>query len=135
MSGQQMSVVPTEWGEPDSRPGTYYDLLWIALAVVMLGTIVYYEPFSLTVFVTAQRLTGTTILGVGLGIAVTYGSFVSERYQRLWADFRIRFPGLFVLVMTGQLGLTVAPTWTLLTMLATLLTLIPLRVLAYLHTR
>ena len=135
MSDQQMSVVPTEWGEPDSRPGTYYDLLWTGVAVVVVGTVVYWEPFSLTVFVTAQRLTGATILGVGLGIAVTYGSFVSERYQRLWADFRIRFTGLFILIMTGQLGLAVAPTWTLLTMLATLLTLIPLRVLVYLHTR
>ena len=132
---QQMSVIPTEWGEPDSRPGVYYDLLWIGLAVVVLGAFAYWEPFSITVSITPQRLAGTTILGMGLGIAVTYGSFVSERFQRLWADDRIRFAGLFVLIMGGQFGFAVAPTWTVLTMLVTFFTLIPLRIAIYLHTR
>ena len=130
-----MSVIPTEWGEPDSRPGVYYDLLWIGLAVVVLGALAYWEPFSITVSITPQRLAGAMILGIVLGIAVTYGSFVSERYQRLWADGRIRFSGLFVLIMGGQLGLAVAPTWTVLTMLVTFFTLIPLRVAIYLRTR
>lgn len=130
-----MSVTPTEWGEPDSRPGVYYDLLWIGLAVVVFGALAYWEPFTITVSITPQRLVGATILGMVLGIAVTYGSFVSERFQRLWADFRIRFAGLFVLIMGGQLGLAVAPTWTVLTMLAVFLTLIPLRVAIYLRTR
>jgi len=106
-----MSVIPTEWGEPDSRPGVYYDLLWIGLAVVVLGALAYWEPFSISVSITPQRLFGATILGVVLGIAVTYGSFVNERYQRLWADGRIRFAGLFAIIMGGQLGLAVAPTW------------------------
>jgi len=129
-----MSAIPTEWGEPDSRSGVYYDLLWMGLAVVVLGALTYWKPFSITVSITPQRLAGATILGVVLGIAVTYGSFVNERFQRLWADFRIRFAGLFVLIMGGQLGLAVAPTWTILTMLATFLTLIPLRVAIYLRT-
>jgi len=130
-----MSVIPTEWGEPDSRPGVYYDLLWIGLAVVVLGALTYWEPFLITVSITPQRLAGAMILGIVLGIAVTYGSFVSERYQRLWADGRIRFAGLFVLIMGGQLGLGVAPTWTVLTMLVTCFILIPLRVAIYLRTR
>jgi len=130
-----MSVIPTEWGESDSRPGVYYDLLWIGLAVVVFGALAYWEPFTITVSITPQRLAGATILGVVLGIAVKYGSFVSERFQRLWADFRIRFAGLFVLIMGGQLGLAVAPTWTVLTMLAVFLTLIPLRIAIYLRTR
>ncbi|ELY62058.1 hypothetical protein C492_08515 [Natronococcus jeotgali DSM 18795] len=121
-----MSLIPTEWGEPDSRPGIYYELLWIGLAVVVLGTLAYWEPFLITISIT---------LGVILGIAVTYSSFVSERFQRLWADFRIRFAGLFVLSMGVQLGLAVAPTWTVLTMLVTFLILIPLRVAVYLRTR
>ena len=129
-----MSVIPTEWGEPDSRPGVYYDLLWIGLAVVVFGALAYWEPFSITVSITPQRLFGATILGVVLGIAVTYGSFVNERYQRLWADGRIRFAGLFAIIMGGQLGLAVAPTWTVLTMLVTFSTLIPLRVAIYLRT-
>ncbi|NKE37323.1 hypothetical protein GWG54_16165 [Natronococcus sp. JC468] len=130
-----MSVIPTEWGKPDSRPGIYYELLWIGLAVVVLGTLAYWEPFSITISITPQRLASATTLGVILGIAVTYSSFVSERFQRLWADFRIRFAGLFVLSMGVQLGLAVAPTWTVLTMLATFLILIPLRVAVYLRTR
>jgi len=130
-----MTVVPTEWSEPDSRLGTYYDLLWTGLAIVALGAVVYWEPISITVSITPQRLAGATILGVTLGIAVTYGSFVSERFQRLWETSRIRFAGLFVFVMGGQLGLNVVPTWTVLTMLAFLLTLIPLRVVIYFRTR
>ncbi|ELY54268.1 hypothetical protein C492_16493 [Natronococcus jeotgali DSM 18795] len=130
-----MPVIPTEWGEPDSRPDIYYELLWIGLAVVVLGTLVYWEPFLITISITPQRLAGATTLGVILGIAVTYSSFVSERFQRLWANFRIRFAGLFVLSMGVQLGLAVAPTWTVLTMLATFLILIPLRVAVYLRTR
>ncbi|SFR98134.1 hypothetical protein SAMN05216559_1978 [Halomicrobium zhouii] len=130
-----MSVIPREWGEPDSRPGFYYDLFWIGLAVVVLGVLAYWEPFSITVSSTPRRLAGATILGVFLGIAVTYGSFVNERFQRLWADFRIRFAGLFVLIMVGQIGFAVAPMRTVLTMLATFLTLIQLRVAVYLRTR
>ncbi|WP_256295976.1 hypothetical protein [Haloarchaeobius salinus] len=130
-----MSVIPTEWGEPDSRLGLYYELLWIGLAVVVFGALAYWEPFSITVSITPQRLAGATILGVVLGIAVTYGTFVSDRFQGLWADFRIRFAGLFVLIMGVQLGLAVAPTWTVLTMLATFLTLVPLRIAIYLRTR
>jgi len=130
-----MSVVPTEWGEPDSRLGLYYDLLWGGLAVVVFGALAYWEPFTITVPITPQRLAGTTILGVVLAIGLMYGSFVSERLQRLWANVRIRFAGLFVLIMGCQLGLAVAPAWTVLTMLATSLTLIPLRVAIYRRTR
>jgi len=130
-----MTVVPTEWSEPDSRLGVYYELLWIALAIVGFGALAFWELFSITVSITPQRLSGATILGVTLGIAVTYGSFVSERFQRLWETSRIRFAGLFIFIMGVQLGLNVAPTWTVLTMLALLLTLIPLRVAIYLHTR
>ena len=130
-----MTVVPTEWSEPDSRLGTYYDLLWTGLAIVALGAVVYWEPLSITVSITPQGLAGATILGVALGIAVTYSSFVSERFQRLWETSRIRFAGLFIFVMGVQLGLRVAPTWTVLTMLAFLLTLIPLRVAVYFRTR
>jgi len=128
-----MTVVPTEWSEPDSRLGAYYDLLWTGLAIVALGALVYWEPFSITVSITPQRLAGATILGVTIGIAVTYGSFVSER--RLWENFRIQFAGLFVFIMSVQLGLNVVPTWTVLTLLAFLLTLIPLRVVIYFRTR
>jgi hypothetical protein len=130
-----MTVVPTEWSEPDSRLGVYYELLWIALAIVGFGALAFWELFSITVSITPQRLSGATILGVTLGIAVTYGSFVSERFQRFWENSRIRFAGLFIFIMGVQLGLNVAPTWTVLTMLALLLTLIPLRVAIYLHTR
>ncbi|ELZ23075.1 hypothetical protein C477_03140 [Haloterrigena salina JCM 13891] len=124
-----------EWGEPDSRTGVYYDSLWTGLAVIVLAALAYWEPFSITVSITPPRLAGATTLGVILGVAVMYGLFVSERLQRLWADFRIRFAGLFALIMGGQLGLTIAPTWTVLTMLTTFLTFIPLRVAIYLHTR
>ena len=130
-----MTVVPTEWSEPDSRLGAYYDLLWTGLAIVALGVLVYWEPVSITVSITPQRLVGATILGVTLGIAVTYGSFVSERFQRLWKNSRIRFAGLFVFIMGVQLGFNVAPTWTVLTMLAYFFILIPLRVGIYFRTR
>jgi hypothetical protein len=130
-----MSVIPTEWAEPDSRLGFYYDLLWTGLVVVVFGVLAYWEPFSITVSITPQRLAGATILGVILSVAMTYGSFVSGRFQRLWADFRIRFASLFMLIMGGQFGLAVAPTWMVLTVLMTFLTFIPLRVAIYLHTR
>lgn len=128
-----MTVVPTEWSEPDSRLGAYYDLLWTGLAIVALGVLVYWEPVSITVSITPQRLAGATILGVTIGIAVTYGSFVSER--RLWENSSIRFAGFFIFIMGVQLGLDAAPTWTVLTMLVFLLTLIPLRVVIYFRTR
>ncbi|ELZ38935.1 hypothetical protein [Halorubrum tebenquichense] len=130
-----MTVVPTEWSEPDSRLGVYYELLWIGLAIVGFGAVAYWELFSVTVSITPQRLTGAIILGVTLGTAVTYGSFVSERFQRLWETSPVRFAGLFVFIMGVQLGLNVAPTWTVLTMLASLLTLVPLRVAVYFRTR
>ena len=130
-----MTVVPTEWSEPDSRLGVYYELLWIGLAIVSFGALAYWELFSITVSITPQRLAGATILGVTLGIAVTYGSFVSERFQRLWKNSRIRFAGLFVFIMGVQLGFNVAPTWTVLTMLAYFFILIPLRVGIYFRTR
>lgn len=130
-----MSAIPTTWGEPDSRPGLCYDLLWTTLAVAVLGAVAYWEPFSIAVSITPTRLLGATAIGGTLGVALTYGSFVSERSQRLWADFRIRFGGLFVLIMGGQVGLAVAPTWTLLTMLVTFLAVIPLRVYVYLRAR
>ena len=128
-----MTVVPTEWSEPDSRLGVYYELLWIGLAIVGFGALAYWELFSITVSITPQRLAGATILGVTIGIAVMYGSFVSER--RLWENSSIRFAGLFIFIMGVQLGLDAAPTWTVLTMLAFLLTLIPLRVVIYFRTR
>ena len=130
-----MTVVPTEWSEPDSRLGVYYELLWIGLAIVGFGAVVYWELFSITVSITPQRLVGATILGVTLGIAVTYGSFVSDRFQRLWENSRIRFAGLFVFIIGVQLGFNVAPTWTVLTMLAYFFILIPLRVGIYFRTR
>jgi len=130
-----MTVVPPEWSEPDSRLGVYYELFWIGLAIVGFGALAYWELFSITIAVTPQRLASATLLGVTLGIAVTYGSFVSERVQRLWETSRIRFAALFVFAIGVQLGLDVAPTWTVLTMLAFLLTLIPLRVAVYFRTR
>ena len=130
-----MLVILPEWAEPDSRPGLYYELLWIGLAVVVLGALAHWEPFSITVSITPKRLAGETILGVVLGIAVMYIGFVNERFQRLWADSRIRFVGLFVLIMGVQLGLAVAPTWMVLMMVATFLTLLPLRVAIYLRSR
>ena len=130
-----MTVVPTEWSEPDSRLGVYYELLWIGLAIVGFGAVAYWDLFSITVSITPQRLVGATILGVTLGIAVTYGSFVSERFQRLWENSRIQFAGLFVFIIGVQLGFNVAPTWTVLTMLAYFFILIPLRVGIYFRTR
>jgi len=130
-----MTVAPPEWSEPDSRLGVYYELFWIGLAIVGFGALAYWELFSITIAVTPQRLASATLLGVTLGIAVTYGSFVSERVQRLWETSRIRFAALFVFAIGVQLGLDVAPTWTVLTMLAFLLTLIPLRVAVYFRTR
>jgi hypothetical protein len=130
-----MSVIPAEWSEPDSRPGLYYDLFWMGLAVVVFGALAYLEPFYITVSSTPRRLAGATILGVVLASTMTYGSFGSERLQRLWAEFRLRFVGMFVIAMGVQLGLAVAPAWTVLTALATFVTLIPLRVVIYLRMR
>lgn len=113
----------------------YYELFWIGLAIVGIAALAYWELFSITIAVTPQRLASATLFGVTFGIAVTYGSSVSERVQRLWETSCIRFAALFVFVMGVQLGLNVAPTWTVLTMLAFLLTLIPLRVAVYFRTR
>jgi|AntRauMinimDraft_4_1070384.scaffolds.fasta_scaffold00847_1 hypothetical protein len=123
-----MPSIPPEWGEPDSRLGVYYDILWIGLAVVGIVVLTSWEVFSITVSTTPQRLVGATIIGGTLGVAVTYGSFVSERTQQFWEDSRIRFASLFILIMGVQLGLYVAPAWTVLTLLASFLTLVPLRV-------
>lgn len=130
-----MTVIPTEWREPDSRPGLYYELLWTALAVAVLGAIAAWEPFSMTVDVTPTRLLGSLALGAVLASGLTYVSFGNERTRQLWSDFRIRFVALFVLIMGGQLGLDVAPTWTLLTGLATFLAYVPLRLLVYRRTQ
>lgn len=126
-----MSVVPTDWSEPDSRPGFYYDLFWSGLAVVVLGAIAYWEPFGMAVSVTVPRLVGATLLGGVFSVALTYASFGSERLRQYWADFRVRFAGLFVFIVAGQFALRFAPTWTLFTLLATVLAFIPLRVIVY----
>ena len=135
MLSQQMSVIPMEWSEPDSRLGVYFDLFWMGLAAVVFGAAVYWEPFSVTVSITPQRLAGAIILGVILSVALTYFSFVSVRLHRRWVKVAVRFAVICGLIMAGQRGLAVAPTWTVLTVLATVLAAIPLRVAVYLHTR
>jgi hypothetical protein len=130
-----MPLVPREWGDPDSRPGVYYDIFWTGLAIVAIVAVTYWELFTITISITPQRLVGATIIGGTFAIAVTYGSFVSERIQQLWEDSRIRFAGLFLLIMGVQLGLGAAPTWTVLTLLASFLALIPLRVAIYIRAQ
>lgn len=130
-----MSVIPTEWREPDSRPGLYYELLWTVLAVAVLGAIVHWEPSSIAVDVTTTRLFGSLALGGILAGGLAYVSFGNERIQQLWSDSRIRFVALFALIMSWQLGFDVAPTWTLLAGLATCLAYVPLRVFVYRHTQ
>ncbi|MDL0144726.1 MULTISPECIES: hypothetical protein [Halobacteriales] len=131
-----MSVIPTEWSEPDSRPGVYFDVLLMGLLVVGIGAIAYWEPGSITLSITPQRLAGAIIPGVVLGVAMTYFYIVSERFQGLYADSHITwFVGNLLLAIGISLGLAVAPTWTLLTILATLLTFIVLRVAIYIRTR
>lgn len=130
-----MSVIPTEWSKPDSRPGVYFDVLLMGLLVVGIGAIAYWEPGSITLSITSQRLAGAIIPGVALGGAMTYFYILSERFQGLWADSLItRFACLFVLGIGIQLGLAVAPMWTLLTIQATFLTFIVLRVAIYFRT-
>lgn len=131
-----MSVIPTEWGEPDSRIGVYFEVFVMGLLVVILGAIVYREPFTIAISITPRRLAGATILGCVLGIAMTYLTILNERFRRLWADSHIfRFSGLFMLIMGSQLALNIAPARTLLTMIATALTFIPLRVAIYRRAR
>lgn len=131
-----MSIIPIEWGEPNSPPGVYFDLLSTGLVVVVFGALAYWQPFSITVSITPRRLAGATLLGVIFSVAMAYVSFVNERFRHLWVDSHfIRFAGIFVLIIGGQLGLAIVPTWTVLTILATFLTFIPLRVAIYLRTR
>ena len=129
-----MQVFPTTWNEPDSRPGVYLHVCLYGLLSLVIGATIYWQPGSLRLSITPQSLAGATTLGIILATALTYGSFISERLQRLWADIRIRFTGLFVLIFGVQLMLGDAPTWTALTLLSICLAFIPLRVGVYART-
>lgn len=130
-----MSVIPDEWGEPDSRAGTFYDVLWATVALVSFGTLAYFEPFSIAVVITPFRFVGLTALGVSLGFVVSYVSFTNNRYREFWATERYRFAGLFLLIVGGQVGIALIPTWTILTLFITFLTAIPIRLCVYLRTK
>lgn len=131
-----MPIIPTEWSEPDSRLGVYFDVLLMGLLVVVIGAIAYWEPGSISLSITPQRLAGAILPGVILGVTMTYFYIVSERFQRLYANSHIiRFVIIFAVIIGGQLGFAVAPTWTLFTILATLITFILLRVAIYRRTR
>ena len=134
VSSSYMQVFPTTLSEPDSRSGVYVYVCLYGLLSLLIGATIYWQPGSLTLSITPQSLVGATTLGISLATALTYGSFISERFQWLWADTRIRFTGLFVLIFGVQVLLGDAPTWTALTLLSMCLASIPLRVGVYART-
>ena len=134
VSSSYMQAFPTTWSEPDSRPSVYLHICVYGFLSLVIGATVYWQPGALGLSITPQSLAGATTLGIILATALTYGSFISERFQRLWADIRIRFTGLFVLIFGVQVMLGDAPTWTALTLLSICLASIPLRVGVYART-
>lgn len=130
-----MSVIPEEWGEADSRSGLLYELLWALLAIVVLGALAYWEPFAIDVTVTPRHLTGSAILGATLGIVVSYLSFGSDRFRAVWKQLKYRSAAIFLVAVGGQLGIMIIPTWTILTLLAVFLTVIPVRLYIYFRAR
>lgn len=128
-----MSMIPEEWGEPDSRAGLVYDVLWFVLAILVFGFLAYFKPFSIDVTATPRRLLEAGTLGVVLGSAISFMS-IQEWYREFWADQRHRFVAIFGVVMGVQVGVMLVPAWTILTMLATFITVIPTRLYVYLRT-
>lgn len=130
-----MPVLPDEWGQPDSFPGLIHDVLWAVLAILVFGALAYFEPFSIHVTATPGQLSGAGALGISLCVAVSYLFFESEQYREVWSGDRHRFGALFVVAMGVQVGLMVVSTWTVLTLLATFLTAIPIRLYVYVRMK
>lgn len=81
-----MPVFTSKWSKPDSRQSVYLHVFLYGALSIVIGTALYWQPGSLSFSITPQPLAGATTLDIILAGGITYGSFMSERLQRLWAD-------------------------------------------------
>ena len=129
-----MSVIPEEWNESDSTAGLLYELGWLLLMFIVLGSCLMFQPLFFDVKITPVRLSGSILLGVVLGVLLVV-STMSERARRFWETHEYRFGGLLVFSLLFQAVLRLAPTWTLLTGITVSIVAIPGRIAIYLQAR
>ncbi|EMA55995.1 hypothetical protein C451_04576 [Halococcus thailandensis JCM 13552] len=129
-----MSVIPKEWGELDSTAGLLYELGWLLLMFVVLGSLLVFQPFFFDVKITPIRLSGSIFLGVVLGVLLVV-STMSERARRFWEIHEYRFGALLVFSLLFQTVLRLVPTWTLLTGITVSIVTVPGRIAIYLQAR
>lgn len=130
-----MSVLPEHWSEPDSTPGLLYDTGWSLLTIAVSSALFVWEPGWIEFKPTPLRVVGSLVIGGSLGVGTTGLFYASSRMRTFWSNPTRRFIVLFVLVMGWQIGLWLAPTWALLSMLSACVLGLLARLYIYIRAR
>ena len=124
-----MSVAPEEWS-PGSRKGLRHDLGWFVLGIATFGVLALWEPFFIDVSPTTFELVVSIVLGTVFSTIVLVDSLM-DAWRRIWEDSRTRFAFLCTLIMGIQVVLWVFPMWTVLTILTSFVSAVPIRLYLY----
>lgn len=129
-----MSVLPEHWSEPDSTPGLLYETVWLLLTIAVSSALFVWEPGWIEIEPTPLRIVGSLVIGGSLNVGAA-SFYYSSRVRTFWSNPTRRFIVLFVIAMGWQIGLWLAPTWTLLSMLSACVLGLPARLYIYIRAR
>jgi hypothetical protein len=124
---------PDDLVRPASKTGLLSDLAWSLAAVALFGAIAAIEPFDITFEPTLPLAAVWVATGGAVGVGLLSVALLSNRYQAYVQDNSGQFLVLFSVAMLGQMGLLVAPTETILVVLAAFVAAVPTRILLYLR--
>lgn len=129
--GMGFSLVPDEWRDPGSKEGAYYEVAWMAAAVLLFGAVVLVQPDPLESGITTGGLMTGALVGGPLGAGLTYLSAESDVLGRLESSALFRFGFVFggFFLIAGPLR--AYPTQVLLVAIMAALFAIPTRVAMY----
>ena len=129
-----MSTSSEQWS-PGSRKSLAADLCAFILSIGLFGAFALWKPFFfIEVSPTPAELVVSILIGIILCILMLAAS-LTDVNRRLWDNTVYQAVVILALVIGFQMGLQFLPMWTIHTMLAAFIAMIPGRFYLYHHAR
>ena len=128
-----MSTSSEQWS-PGSRKSLAADLGAFILSIGLFSAFALWKPFFIEVSPTPAELAVSILIGIILCIVMLVAS-LTDASRRLWHNTVYQAVIILTLVIGFQMGLQLLPMWTIHTMLAAFIAMIPGRLYLYHRAR
>ena len=125
---------PSEQWSPGSRKALGADLGAFVLCIALFGAFAFWKPLFFDVPPTPSELAVSILIGILLCIVMLAAS-LTDASRRLWDNTVYQAVVILALVIGFQMGLQFLPMWTIHTMLAAFIAMIPGRLYLYHRAR